>query len=79
MRRVFRNIDRQNRKDNISALEILRKQDIQFVKASNESLEEWYTKASTVSDRLITTGRLSRDIVDTLEKHLKEYRSKNRN
>jgi len=79
MRRVFRNIDRQNRKDNISALEILRKQDIQFVKASNESLEEWYTKASTVSDRLIDTGKLSRDIVDTLEKHLKEYRSKNRN
>ncbi|MFC1516642.1 TRAP transporter substrate-binding protein DctP [Thermodesulfobacteriota bacterium] len=79
MRGVFRNIDKKNRKDNVSALEILRKQDIQFVKANDEQLAEWYAKTSIVSDRLINAGRLSRDIVDTLEKHLKEYRSKKQN
>lgn len=76
MGRVFKNIDRQNRKDNVSALEVLRKQGIQFLKPDDESLGEWYARASRVSDRLIDTGGLSREIVDTLEKNLKDYRSK---
>jgi len=75
MSRVFGKLDRQNREDNIKALEILRKQGIQFTQSPAESEAEWYTKSSVVSDRLVETGRLSREIVDKLEEHLKEYRS----
>ena len=73
---VFRKIDRQNREDNVSALEVLRKQSIQFVKLNTESRKEWHAKASLVAGRLIEAGALSREIVSTLEKYLDEYRSK---
>jgi TRAP-type C4-dicarboxylate transport system substrate-binding protein len=73
---VFRKIDRQNRQDNVEALKALRSQNIQFVKLNDESRKEWYSKASTVADRLIETGALSREIVGILKKYLNEYRSK---
>jgi len=73
---VFRKIDRQNREDNVKALEVLRRQKIQFVKLTAESRKEWYSKASLVADRLIEAGTLSQEIVSTLEKYLNEYRSK---
>jgi len=76
---VFRKIDRQNREDNVKALEALRSQNIQFVKLNDESRKEWYSKASTVADRLIETGTLSRQIVGILKKCLNEYRSKQDN
>jgi TRAP-type C4-dicarboxylate transport system substrate-binding protein len=76
---VFRKIDRQNREDNVKALEVLRRQNIQFVKLNAESRKEWYANASLVADRLIEAGTLSREIVGTLEKYLNEYRSKQPN
>jgi hypothetical protein len=41
-----------------------------------ESLTEWLNYASAVPRRLIETGRLSKEMVDTLENLLKDYRSK---
>ena len=76
MGRVFRDLDRLNRQDNVKALEALRKQGIEFVKVPPESLVEWLNDASAVPRRLIETGRLSREMVDTLENLLKDYRSK---
>lgn len=76
MGRVFRDLDRLNRQDNVKALEALRKQGIEFIKVPDESLVQWTKDASAVPRRLIETGRLSREIVDTLEKLLKEYRAK---
>jgi TRAP-type C4-dicarboxylate transport system substrate-binding protein len=76
MGRVFRDLDRLNRQDNVKALEALRKQGIEFVKVPPESLVEWLKDASAVPRRLIETGRLSREMVDTLENLLKDYRSK---
>jgi TRAP-type C4-dicarboxylate transport system substrate-binding protein len=76
MGRVFRDLDRLNRQDNVKALEALRKQGIEFVKVPPESLAEWLNDASAVPRRLIETGRLSREMVDTLENLLKDYRSK---
>ena len=76
MGRVFHDLDRLNRQDNVKALEALRKQGIEFVKVPPESLAEWLKDASEVPKRLIETGRLSREMVDTLENLLKDYRSK---
>jgi len=75
MGRVFREIDRRNREDNVKALETLRKQSIQFVKPSAKALKEWSSMTSVVSKRLIDTGKLSEGILNTLDGILGEYRS----
>lgn len=74
MGKVFKALDRRNREDNIKAVEALRKQGIEFIKPSPESLKKWCNDASEVPDRLVKTGRLSQKMVDTLENLLKEYR-----
>lgn len=76
MGRVFREIDRKNRKDNIKAMETLKKQGIQFIKPSTEELNEWVTIASTLPKRLIEAGKISQDMLNTLESNLRNYRSK---
>jgi TRAP-type C4-dicarboxylate transport system substrate-binding protein len=72
----FRELDRLNREDNVNALEVLRKQGIEFIKPSGEALRKWYDDAGTVPKRLVNAGKLSQDMVDTLETLLKDYRSK---
>jgi TRAP-type C4-dicarboxylate transport system substrate-binding protein len=76
MGRVFEDLDRRNREDNIKALETLRKQGIEFVKPSGEALKQWFQDASEVPKRLVKTDRLSQEIVDTLEGLLRDYRTK---
>ncbi len=76
MNKVFKALDRRNRQDNIKAVEALRKQGIEFIKPSPEALKKWCEDASEVPNRLVKAGRLSQELVDTLESLLKEYRSK---
>jgi TRAP-type C4-dicarboxylate transport system substrate-binding protein len=73
---VFKTLDRLNREDNIKAMETLHKQGIKFINPSKEALKKWRKDASEVPNRLIKAGRLSQEMVDTLEQLLKEYRSK---
>ena len=75
MGRIFREIDRLNREDNVSALEVLRKQGIEFIKPQDEALDIWHHEAEAVPKRLVNAGKLSRDMVNTLEMLLKECRS----
>ena len=76
MGEVFKSLDRRNREDNIKALETLHKQGIEFIKPSPEALKKWRKDASEVPNRLVKAGRLSQEMVDTLENLLKEYRLK---
>jgi TRAP-type C4-dicarboxylate transport system substrate-binding protein len=73
---VFKALDRLNREDNIKAMETLHKQGIKFIKPSKDALKKWREDASEVPNRLDKAGRLSREMVDTLENFLKEYRLK---
>jgi len=73
---VFKDLDRLNRKDNVNAMEVLRKQGIEFIKPDAQALKKWYSDAGAIPERLIQAGRLSREIVDALESLLKDYRSK---
>ncbi|MBU0985856.1 MAG: TRAP transporter substrate-binding protein DctP [Proteobacteria bacterium] len=75
MGQVFKELDRLNREDNINAMDVLRKQGIEFVKPDAEALKKWYRDATAVPEQLIRTGKLSREMVDTLENLLKAYRS----
>ncbi len=79
MGRIFRDLDRINREDNVKAREALRKQGIKFIKVPDESLTKWYKDASAVPRQLIETGKLSQGMVDTLETLLQDYRSKQSN
>ncbi|MFO7971865.1 MAG: TRAP transporter substrate-binding protein DctP [Desulfobacterales bacterium] len=76
MGHVFRELDSLNRNDNVKALEALRNQGVEFIKPSDEALKKWYTDAREVPKRLINAGKLSRNMVNTLENLLKNYRSK---
>jgi TRAP-type C4-dicarboxylate transport system substrate-binding protein len=75
MGRKFRELDRLNREDNVNALEVLRKQGIEFIKPSDQALRKWYHDAETVPKRLVNAGKLSQDMVNALETLLTEYRS----
>ena len=76
MGNVFKDLDRRNREDNIKAMEALHKQGITFIKPSPDAFKKWFQDASEVPRRLVETGRLSQEMVDTLESLLREYRSK---
>ena len=75
MERVFKDIDRENRKDNVKALQVLRKQGVQFMKPSSEELKQWYASASKILKQMVIAGRLSEGIVQILEKNINDYRS----
>jgi TRAP-type C4-dicarboxylate transport system substrate-binding protein len=75
MGRVFSEMDRQSREQNIKAMDALRNQGIQFLKPSDETLSKLYTMGSLISKRLVETGKLSKDMVNTFEAYLDEYRS----
>lgn len=74
MGRVFREIEQQNLDDNDKALAAIKKQGVEFLSVSEADLEKWRQVAATVADRLVEKNRLSRSIVDTLEKNLSESR-----
>jgi TRAP-type C4-dicarboxylate transport system substrate-binding protein len=76
MGRIFHELDRMNREDNVKALEALRNQGVKFIKPLAKAMEKWYHDAEAVPKRLIRAGKLSRDMVNTLERLLKDYRSK---
>jgi TRAP-type C4-dicarboxylate transport system substrate-binding protein len=76
MGRVFQELDRLNRQDNVKAREALRKQGIEFVKPDADDLKQWYDKAAAIPERLVKAGKLSREMVNTLESLLEDYRSK---
>jgi len=73
---VFHDIDRQNRSDNVKAMEALKNQGIQFVQPPAENLDEWYKRAAEVPQRLLESGRFSQKTVETLEGHLRDFRSR---
>ncbi|MEE8432757.1 MAG: TRAP transporter substrate-binding protein DctP [Candidatus Desulfatibia sp.] len=77
MGRVFKELDRLNRQDNVKAREALRKQGIEFIKPDADDLKQWYDKAAAIPERLVKAGKLSREMVNTLESLLEDYRSQN--
>ncbi len=76
MGRAFSDLDKLNRQDNIKAMEALRKQGVQFIKPSNDAMQEWYKKAETAAGQMIGDDKISPEAAKILKGHLKDYRSK---
>ena len=74
MTQVMKQIDQQNRSENIKAMQVLQNQGIKIVNIEPDELANWRKIAAGVSDRMVTAGKLSPQIVELLEKHLEDFK-----
>ena len=72
---VFKDIDRQNRVDNVNAHQALLNQGLEFVQPSSEGMADWKATADKVAQRLVDAQLLSADVVAALQDHLSRFRS----
>jgi len=79
MGKAFKEIDAQNRRENIAAKEALRKYGIQFVKPSAGEVDGWRQLADKARRDLIAGGRFNKPMVRELENRLGEYRARHGN
>lgn len=75
MTRVFRDMDRQNRQDNLAAYSSLLKQGIKPVKPSAQEMAEWEKSAALATDQIEKAGIVSPAVMQILEGHLKTFRA----
>ena len=75
MGQVFSDIDQQNRKDNKSAFAAIQSQGVEMVKPDQEQIEEWRGFAEAARLRLIKSGKISNEIIQTVDRHLNDFRA----
>jgi TRAP-type C4-dicarboxylate transport system substrate-binding protein len=76
MNETFQKLDKNNRQDNLGALNALRNQGIEFVQLTDDAVKLWKDSVSKVPDQVIEKGCLSSEIVETVRQHLDDYRSR---
>ncbi|MBU8911881.1 MAG: TRAP transporter substrate-binding protein DctP [Desulfobacterales bacterium] len=76
MTKALKEIDIQNRKDDIKAIQALKNRGITFITPSQDALNDWRRVAGNASKKMIESGILPRDVVDQLDAHLKNFHSK---
>lgn len=75
MGNVFKEIDKQNREDNIKAKKALKNQGIGIITLSDETLSDWYSIGKRARKELSDNGKYSPEIMKTLQKHLHTIRN----
>lgn len=75
MGRVFKDIDAQNRKDNVSAYSALLKQGIKPVKPSAAEVAEWEKVGAAASVQMVKDGIVSQPAASQLDSYLTAFRS----
>ncbi|NOX32583.1 MAG: C4-dicarboxylate ABC transporter [Deltaproteobacteria bacterium] len=76
MTKALNEIDIQNRKDDIKAIETLKNRGIKFITPSKTALNDWHKVASLSSKKMVESGILPKDVVDELDTKLAEFHSK---
>ncbi len=76
LQKVWKQIDRQNRRDNIDAMQALQNQGVRLLKLEPAEQQRWRQIASEVRTRLIDSGQVSRSFVTELQNHLRNFRAK---
>ena len=74
---VFKGIDKQNRQDNMAALETLKKRGVQVIQPNAEQQASWYQQGSKVLADLSDSGVVSAGLLQQLDQYLTEYRAAN--
>jgi TRAP-type C4-dicarboxylate transport system substrate-binding protein len=72
---VAKQVDTQNRQDNIKAMTALKNQGIEFIKATLEATEELRDLIANANEKLKKSGNLTVQTVEALDKHLADYRT----
>ncbi len=74
MRKAFDAIEVTNQKNNIEALEVLKKSGIKFIQPSSEDYKKWQGLADNANKNMVNSGQLDSKLVSQVKKLLKEYR-----
>jgi TRAP-type C4-dicarboxylate transport system substrate-binding protein len=77
MGRVLGEIDRQNRQDNVSAMETLRKQGIELIRPSPQELAQWHAVGAAAISKVVEAGNISPEFMAIFERQLDAARSQN--
>ena len=75
MTKALKEIDIQNREDDINAIQTLKNRGIVFLTPSKDAMVDWLKVADISSKRMIESGILPRDMVDQLDTHLSNFHS----
>jgi TRAP-type mannitol/chloroaromatic compound transport system substrate-binding protein len=73
--KTFKEIDAQNRKDNIAAFQALTAQGIKLNKPSAEQAAAWYERADKAVEKIADEGIVSKEALQELSKHLQDFRA----
>ena len=77
MERIIKEVDQQNRQDNLKAKDAMIKLGIQFLKPTKQAAEELRKTSLIANEKLVKDGNLSANKVNELDKHLADYRKLN--
>lgn len=75
MQKVYRDLDKNNRKDNIEAMQALKAQGIKFVELDRKESKRWYDIAERATQKLVMNGKLNKKINDRMQVILKDIRA----
>ncbi|PTQ89082.1 TRAP transporter substrate-binding protein DctP [Agitococcus lubricus] len=75
MQRTFKEIDKQNRQDNLEAFNTLVKQGIKVVKPSAQELLAWEKDAALASERIEKAGIVNPSTLQSVRQYLKTYKA----
>ncbi len=76
MTSVFRDIDRQNRKDNEAAFSALSEQGVEIIQPEGKTIDKWNMKGKLAREEVTADGQISNITVEEVEKVLKLIRNK---
>jgi len=71
---TFERLNELNRKNDISARQALQDQGVIFIKLDPELTGQWFAIRQNVEQVMAQKGVLSKEIIDTLQQHLNDYR-----
>jgi TRAP-type C4-dicarboxylate transport system substrate-binding protein len=74
MGRIIKEVDQQNRQDNLKAKEAMIKLGIQFLKPTQEAADKLRKTSIIANEKLVKDGNLSASKVKELNKHLADFR-----
>jgi len=72
---TFKRLNKLNREDDLAARSALKKQGITFVALDPQLTEQWFNIRKSVGQEMTQKGVLSKEIVETLQRHLDDYRA----
>ncbi len=75
MLQTAREIDTKGRKDNLAAIETLKKEGITFITPSKQAMEKWLETGKKASNEMVMSGILPQGKVEEMNLHLKSFHS----